>query len=374
MDNNQKRFGIYVFLSTFSRNLIEIFIPVILYKFGFNLKEIILYYFLANFISLILSYPCVWFSKKFSNKALSIIAIISFVCLQTMLNFMVKNIYYLISIAVLFALYRRGYGIARRFYNLNIIKKEKISTTYAIVSIINQTGVILSTYLGALLLDYVSLKFLTIFAILLFFISIMPLSKIKCVDHNVNNKIEFWKNIKQIPKSNLVLFGTYELQNVIKFLFPLYIFIYVKNTYQTIGILNLINNLSIVLFMYAYGKSLDISKKNFLRLSIVFTVIVYIVKVNSVSYSLFLISFFEGIFIRMYELSINKEFYQLSKKFDYNNYNLIYEVIQNLFRSIATLVILVIPWLNLKNMIYIILGFILVGVFFKFKQDKKVFM
>ena len=31
IDTNQKYFSIYVFLSTFSRNLIEVFIPVILF-------------------------------------------------------------------------------------------------------------------------------------------------------------------------------------------------------------------------------------------------------------------------------------------------------------------------------------------------------
>lgn len=369
MDNNQKRFGVYVFLSTFSRNLIEVFIPVILYKFGFNLTEIILYYFLGSFISLIISYPCVLFSKKVSNKALSIIGIISFICLQITLNFMVRSIYYIIAIAFLFALYRRGYWIARRYYNLNIIKKEKISTTYAIVSIINQTGVILSSYLGSLLLDYVGLKLLTVFAIILFFISLIPLSKLQCENNNKNSKIELIKNIKQIPKSDLYLFGAYESQNIVKFLFPLYIFIYVKNTYQTIGIANLINNLSIIIFTYAYGKSLDVSKKNFLRLSIVFTVIIYLIKANTVTNMLFIVSFFEGIFIKMYELSMNTEFFKMSKKFDYSNYNLIYEVIQNLFRTIVTLIILVVPGLGLKNMIYIVLGLIFIGVFLSFKQD-----
>lgn len=39
MDDNQKKFNLYVFLSTFSRNLIEVFIPLIIYKFGYSLKE-----------------------------------------------------------------------------------------------------------------------------------------------------------------------------------------------------------------------------------------------------------------------------------------------------------------------------------------------
>ena len=74
----------------------------------------------------------------------------------------------------------------------------------------------------------------------------------------------------------------------------------------------------------------------------------------------------------MYELSINKEFFQMSKNFEFSNYNLVYEIIQNLFRSIVTFIILIIPGLNLKNMIYITLGYIFIGVFLKFKQIRNV--
>lgn len=64
MDSNQKKFGIYVFLSTFARNLIEVFIPIILYKYGYTIKEVILYYFVVNIVSLILSYPCNIYHKS----------------------------------------------------------------------------------------------------------------------------------------------------------------------------------------------------------------------------------------------------------------------------------------------------------------------
>lgn len=372
MDKNQKKFGIYVFLSTFSRNLIEVFIPVILYKVGFGLNEILLYYFFVNFISLILSYPCVMLSKKFNNKILAIIGIISFVCLQISLNFLTNNTWWLVGISFLFALYRRGYWISRRFYNLNVIKDKKISTTYSILSIINQIGVILSAYCGALLLDFVNLNVLTVIAIILFFVSIIPLRKIDCEQTKEKAKIELKKYIHQIPKSNLYLFGAYELQNIIKFLFPLYIFIYIKDNYQTIGIINLINNLAIILFTYTYGKKLDITKKSFLKIAIILTVLIYVIKVNSASYILFIVSFFEGVFTKMYELSINKEFFVMSKRFEYTNYNLIYEITQNLFRSVVTLILLIIPGINLKSMIYITLFFIIIGIFFKFKNVKKV--
>ena len=98
MDSNQKKFSLYVFLSTFARNLIEVFIPIILYKYGYSLKEVILYYLFVNLFSLILSYPCFYLSNKYNNKILSIIGIISFVILQLLLNNLQNNIIYLLLI------------------------------------------------------------------------------------------------------------------------------------------------------------------------------------------------------------------------------------------------------------------------------------
>ena len=367
MNNNQKKFGIYVFLSTFSRNLIEVFIPVILYKNGYDLKNVLLYYFLANMFSFLLSYPCVAFSKRYSNKILSIIGIVAFLILQILLNHIIFNIWYLIIVAFAYALYRRGYWISRRFYNLKVLKKDKISTTYSIISIINQIGVIISAYCGSVILDFVGIRILTIIAIALFLVSIIPLYKINFKHENNNEKLDLINNIKRIPKSNLYLFGSYELLNVVKFLFPLYIYIYVKNTYQTIGIVNLTTNLALIVFTYLYGKELDKTKNNFLKLSIIFTVAVYIFKANSIGYILLAISFLEGIATKMYELSISKEFYTLSKKFEYYNYNLIYEIIQNAFRTLAVMILLIFD-LNLKTMIYTTLLFVFIGIFFKFKQ------
>lgn len=365
MDSNQKKFGIYVFLSTFSRNLIEVFIPIVLYKYGYNIKEIIFYYLTANIISLFLSYPFVYLSQKYNNKVLSIIGIVTFLILQILLNCMNKSIWYLLIIATLFAIYRRGYWIARRYYNLKIIKKKNISTTYSIISIINQIGVIISAYLGSIVLDYLNLNILTIVAICIFTASLIPLYLLEFKNDRANTKLEVVKTLKEIPKNYIYLFGSYELLNVIKFIIPLYLFIYVKNTYQTIGILNLITNFALIIFTYLFGKKLDISKKNYLTISIIITTIIYMLKVQVLGYTLLIISFFEGIAIKMYELTISKEFYSLSKNFEYSNYNLAYELIQNFFRSFVVLILFVFN-IDLKIMVYIPLLFIIIGAIFNF--------
>lgn len=366
MDNNQKKFSLYVFLSTFARNLIEVFIPIILYKYGYSLKEVILYYLFVNLFSLILSHPCFYLSNKYNNKILSIIGIISFVILQLLLNNLQNNIIYLLFISLAFATYRRGYWISRRYYNLKIIKKDNISKTYSLISIINEIGLIFSSYIGSLFLDFISIDALTIISIVLFLISTIPLYLLKFEHKETDSKLELIKTVKQIPKSNIYLFGTYELLNVVKFLFPLYLFIYVKNNYQTVGIFNLFANLSTIIFAYIYGKKIN-KEKNYLSLSILFIIIVYILKLNFSTSILIIIAFLEGIALKMYELSIQKEFYSLSKKFEYQNYNLVYELTQNIFRTL-TVLILYLFFNDLKTMITFVLIIILSSIFIKFKN------
>ena len=127
--------------------------------------------------------------------------------------------------------------------------------------------------------------------------------------------------------------------------------------------------MSVLGFSYIYGKKID-EKQNLLKLSIVLVVITYLFKANTTYIALAIVSFLEGIFTKMHEISISKEFYTLSKKFEYNNYNLVYEIVQNSFRAISLLVIYILN-IDLKNAIYWLLFIMLLGAFMKFKYIEK---
>lgn len=365
---NREKFNIYVFLSTFARNLIEVFIPIILYKFGYSLQEIIYYFLLTNIFSLMISIFCFKIFKKINYKIFSFIGIVSFAVMQLLLNNMVYSSIYIILIAFLYALYRRGYWISRRFYNLNIISKKNISISYSIIVILNQLGLILSSYVGAVLLDFVDIKILITISIILFIVSIIPLYFIDIKYEHKGNSVKFRKTIKKIGIKRLYLFGSYELLNVLKFLFPLYLIIYVKDNYQTVGFFDLITNLATLILVYIYGKKTN-GSKNFLNESILLVVIIYILKANVISNLLIIITFLEGIFTKMYEISINKEFYSLSKQFEYENYNFAYEFTQNFSRSFVTLILLFLN--NIHLMIYTILFFIIIGIFINSTLESK---
>ena len=154
--------------------------------------------------------------------------------------------------------------------------------------------------------------------------------------------------------------------------FRLSIYLYFKDTFQTFGLLTLFTNLATILFSYFYGKKVN-GKKNFLTLGLILVVLVFFIKCNVTGILLVIVSFFEGIVGKMHEISMSKEFYALSKKFEYYNYNLAYEVIQNISRTLMTLVLLFVK--DLKIMIYITLLVMLTGVFVKFnKVEEKIFI
>ena len=53
---NYKKYNIFIFLSTVARNIFEIFSSVFLYKMGYNLKEIMLFYFILYFTAILVNY------------------------------------------------------------------------------------------------------------------------------------------------------------------------------------------------------------------------------------------------------------------------------------------------------------------------------
>lgn len=369
MEQNRKYFNSYVFISTFARSLIEIFVGTILFKAGFTLKEVILYYVFINIFSFILDFPYLYIAKKHSNRVLSIIGIVSFLSLQLALNFVHLTYWYLLLLSFLFASYRRGYWISRRYYTFQVIDNQNISKEYSFISILNQLALLLSSYIGSLLLEYISIKVIIIISILLLIISLYCVFKIKLETEINKFKINLKESLKVTPFKTIINIGCYELQNVISFLLPLYIIIYVKNTYTAVGIINLLAQLATIIFLYVYGLLIN-KNKNYLKFSIIFFIIFKVLQVETYGVLLFIITFISGLAAKMYEQSYHKELLILSKNYEFHNFNLVYECIQNLFRMVVA-AILYFFVSDVRIMIYIVLGIMILPLILKFNTSVK---
>ena len=368
IDKNQRRYNLFVFLSTFSRQLIELFIPIILYKAWFWIKDIVFYYFCISLFSFILAPIVIKLARKIRYNTILLLWIISFIVLQLIIAHISISIRYLILVAFLFACYRRCYWITRRLYNLKVIHRTNIWISYTFISIINQLACMVATYIGAVLLDFVNIETLTCISILLFVISIYPISKIKTPKQKKSDtKLDLIWTLKKIDNSDKYIFGSYELLNFVRFLIPLYLFIYVSNTYQIVWILQVFTWLATIIFSYLYGKKINKGNVNYLRLSIWLIVLVYIMKLNVTWILLAIVSFLEWFISKMNEISVNKEFIKLSKQFDYENYNYAYEQTQNMFRLIVSAIMFLFMD-DLKLMIYFILLVMAVSIVLKFNN------
>ncbi len=369
MQENRKLLNRYVFLSTFARSLIELFIGTILFKAGFDLKHVIFYYLFVNIFSFILAFPCIYIAKRHSNKILTIIGILAFILVQVVLNYVQLEVWYLLLLSLLYALYRRAYWMSRRYYTLQVIDKNNASKEYSFVSILNQLALLLSSYVGSLLLEYISINVITYISIMLLLVGLYCIYKMD-FEYEINKvKLNIIETYRITPISSIITIGCYELQNVITFLLPLYIVIYVKNTYTAVGIINLLAQFATIVCVYAYGLLIN-NDKNYLKFSILFLLIFKVLQVNTYGIILFVITFISGLGTKMYEQSFNKELLILSKNYEFHNFNLFYECMQNIFR-IITVAICYFFINDVKVMIYVTLALIAIPLLFKFKTEPK---
>ena len=80
--SNIKRYNIFILLSTLARNIVEVFSSVLLYKMGYSLKEILLFYSLVYLTGAITSTIVIYLTKILKPKYI-LIAVLIFAVIVT---------------------------------------------------------------------------------------------------------------------------------------------------------------------------------------------------------------------------------------------------------------------------------------------------
>lgn len=331
------RFDAFLLISTFAKSLIEVFISLYLFKNGFSLHLVLVFYLLENIFCIIMSYCFVKIGEKYNYGIVMCVGVVSFIVLQFVLGHLAHDYNYVLLISFLYAVYRKGYWVARRFYVTEIMPKRDSSVPYSIVMAVSEFGSIMAGFVGGFLLDSFHNSTLIILSSFLLVLSVLPLFGIENRSRK-KTKIELIKNIKRYNKKNLLAFTLFEINNLLTFLFPIYVFLYVENTYTMAGAVNAANGLAIIIITLIYGRI--IKNKDFFVVSSILFILISFSKLLFLNYFILFINFIEGIIKNMQTQSLGKIYFESRNGMDLAHYNLIYQLVESLARAIVAVPLL----------------------------------
>lgn len=346
--SNLKKYNIYIFINSFTRVLSSFFIPLILYDKGLTERKIILFYLILYIFCLIWIFIYKKLSNTFKTTDLMFVSTISFTTTYYYLGMLNHSLESLLILAILFSNYIIFNNIGRHLFALGITESKRTTENTCFYQIFNILGTILSSFLSVKIIKNLDDKLSLIIISALMIISIIPLLKIKTIEKEDNKNI-----IKTFPKRNYAFISIDQLRYIATSLFPLFIYIYIKNRYSYQSILSAVSGFGSIVYIYFISKKMDKNKKNYLRLSLLLFSIIYILKINILDSNKFLIiMFFEGIFKSSLDVITLRNIYIYAKNYSAKHYICFIETINNLAR-ILFLGIFYILNINLKSIIII---------------------
>lgn len=354
-------YNIFLFLSNISRNIVEIFSFVYLYQKGYKIKNILLFYSIYYLVGVFISYITIYLTKYIKRKVLLIISGLLYGVSFYYLSVMSMTNYNLVILSIVLSTSSFIYHTIRHYYAMNLVDKVE-DKKIASILISAYLPIIFSSILGSYIVDKYSILVSSIIVIILSIISIIPLIFIK--DDITNNKIEYSK----INSNKLVFFILEQFKVIFLLLEPIYLYLYVKKSLNYVGAFNILICISSIIYLYYIAHRINISKY-FKYINIIFC-LVLLFKLNVTNkYILLIVALLEGLGIKSFELTSNKNIYNIENS-NINGYLITCELIFCFLRSLICLIFYLFID-NVKVMLYISLVPIFLISFVKLTDIKK---
>ena len=354
-------YNVFLFLSNISRNIVEIFSFVYLYQKGYKIKNILLFYSIYYLVGVFISYITIYLTKYIKRKVLLIISGLLYGVSFYYLSVMSMTNYNLVILSIILSTSSFIYHTIRHYYAMNLVDKVE-DKKIASILISAYLPIIFSSILGSYIVDKYSILVSSIIVIILSVISIIPLIFIK--DDITNNKIEYSK----INSNKLVFFILEQFKVIFLLLEPIYLYLYVKKSLNYVGTFNILIGISSIIYLYYIAHRININKY-FKYINIIFC-LVLLLKLNITNkYILLAVALLEGLGIKSFELTSNKNIYNIENS-NINGYLITCELIFCFLRSIICLMFYLFID-NVKVMLYISLVPIFLISFVKLTDIKK---
>lgn len=327
---NIKKYNIFILLSTIARNIVEVFSSVLLYKMGYSLKEILLFFSILYFIGAITSTLIIYLTRIINAKYILIFSSFVFSGSFYFMSIMEKSMSNLIIFSIIYGIGSYSYHSLRHYFAIKSMDKDKKKDIGSIL-IFSNIGLIIAPVLVSYVTKKLSIVILAIIVIVLSILAIIPLFKLDIKDDNTEIKFE------RISK-NKILFFVLEQAKVINLsLQPLYLYLFINSKIEYVGIFNAIMGISACIFIYFFVRKID-DNKYFKYLNILFCLLL-LLKLNIKSkYLILIIGFFEGLGIKMFDVVSAENIYNIDKNTNVKGYLIIVEIIFCLVRSIFCLI------------------------------------
>lgn len=327
---NIKKYNIFILLSTIARNIVEVFSSVLLYKMGYSLKEILLFFSILYFIGAITSTLIIYLTRVINAKYILIFSSFVFSGSFYFMSIMEKSMSNLIIFSIIYGIGSYSYHSLRHYFAIKSMDKDKKKDIGSIL-IFSNMGLIIAPILVSYVTKKLSIVILAIIVIVLSILAIIPLFKLDIKDDNTEIKFE------RISK-NKILFFVLEQAKVINLsLQPLYLYLFINSKIEYVGIFNAIMGISACIFIYFFVRKID-DNKYFKYLNILFCLLL-LLKLNIKSkYLILIIGFFEGLGIKMFDVVSAENIYNIDKNTNVKGYLIIVEIIFCLVRSIFCLI------------------------------------
>lgn len=349
---NKEMNGIYLAygIDNFAMGLVSIFVPIYLYKMGYPIFVILLYYFMLPINSVIFASLIAKTVARVGVKYSILVSALFKICFLVSLRFLPDHAW-LFAILPTFNVLKTQF--ASLSYHLNFVEHSDSEHRGRQVGALQATALfasITAPLIGGLLIAWLGFSWLFATAIVLIFVSSIPILKLKRVANTVPfNPQGIWKDIfKKENKPLFMSFGGYAVEEWIGFVvWSLFLFIMVQKTEAFGALHTIVTGVTFVVF-YVVGKLSDKSDKR------------HIIKVSNVLYffgwvaRLFADSFTSVIFIDSYknitgnvlQVPWSAYSYDLAAKRDYFRFIVQREIMFDFSRMIFVPFVLLIFFIN----------------------------
>lgn len=350
-----KRYNIFILLSTLARNITEVFSTVLLYKMGYQIREILLFYTILYLLGAIISTITIYLTKYIRPKYLLIISSIIFSISFYFMSSMNKSFKNLIIFSIIYSIGSYTYHALRHYFAIRTIDNHERKEIGSIL-IFTNIATILSSVIGTYVQTKLSTFILAIIIIIISLLAVIPIFKFKD-----KKDIEPIKREK-ITKNKLKFFVFEQAKVVNLCLQPLYLYLFVSDKISYVGIFNIILGVSSCIFIYFFVRKVD-DKKYFKYLNIIFCLLL-VLKLNvSNKYLMLILAFFEGFGIKVFDIVSAENIYSIKKDINIKGYLMVVEIIFCFTRGIICLACYFIN--DIKIILYITIVFIFAISFFK---------